>query len=429
MPNGLKVYFFEDHELPLIRVGVKIRVGSIYEPAAKIGLAGICGEVMRTGGTKSLSGNAIDEKLEFIGAELGNSIGQETGGASLDVRKQDIETGMRILAEMLRSPQFEPGKIELAKRARLDGIRRRNDDPSGIAEREFPRLLFGKESPWVRISQPQTIKAVTRKDLVDFHARYYHPNNMMIGITGDIQRDQALELVEKFFGDWPIKKVDFPAVARINPNDIKPGAYIIPRPVPQSTVLIGHFGYKRLDPAQLPLTLFNELFGIGGFSSRLMREVRSNRGLAYSTYGYISKGTDLGEFIMSAETKASSTEEAAKVMIDELRKVVTGPITEEELKLARESEINRFVFNFESPAEIVSLRMDLDFFGYPSDWLQTYVERLRKITTSDVLAAAQKFLHPDKMIVLVVGDPGKFAKPLSDLGIGKPVEVKLDPVE
>ncbi|MBN1868097.1 insulinase family protein [Candidatus Sumerlaeota bacterium] len=428
LPNGLKVYLYEDHDVPLVVARALTRVGSIYEPADKLGLASLCGEVMRTGGAGPWTGSEVDEQLEFVSAELGNSIGQETADASLDCRTQDLDLGLRILAEMLRRPRFETEKLEIAKANRLEGIRRRNDEPGGIAQREFMRLLYGKKSPWARIEQPDTIRAVSRDDLVAFHARYFHPNNMILGVSGDFERDAMLQAIRKYFGDWERADATFPML-ELADREVKKGVYVVERDLPQSVVVAGHFGYRRLDPAQLPLTLFNQIFGTGGFSSRLTREIRSNRGLAYSAWAYIAKGTDVGSFRMACETKAPSTLEAIEAMIDELRKVKTGPIEQDEFDLALESETNQFVFLFDSSARIVSLKMDLDFYGYPRDWLETYLDRLRRLEPEDVLAAAQKFLEPDDLIVLVVGDPSKSDKPLSSLGLGEPIPLELDPVE
>lgn len=428
LENGLSLYFLENHELPLVVVQAKTRVGSIYDPPDKVGLAGLTGEVMRTGGTESWSGAELDARLEATAAELANSIGAEASEAVLDIRKQDLEMGMRMFAEMLRFPRFEEEKVEIGKKSRLESIRRRNDNPSAIAQREFQRLLYGKDSVWARIPQPQTIRAITRQDLVAFHAKYYHPANTSIGISGDLTKEEAIALASASFGDWQNIPVQFPEIKPIDPH-VATGAYFVDRNIPQSIILMGHFGYRRHDPAQLALTLLNEIFGAGGFTSRLMRAIRTDQGLAYSTYGYISKGTDLGVFLMSAETQVASTAKAAELMRQEMRKMVSGPVEQEELQLATDAEVNRFVFPFDSPAQVVSLQMDLDFHGYPQDWLANYVPNLRKIGIHEVEDAAQKFLDPEKMLMVVVGNMQQIRGDIERLGFGEPREIQLDPVE
>ncbi len=427
LDNGMKLYLLEDHELPLINVRVQMRVGSLYEPADKVGLAAICGETMRTGGTAKYTPEELDEKLEFLAANLGCSIGQEMGNASLNVLTKDLDAGLEMLAQILRFPAFDQSRLTISQQNHLEAIRRRDDDPSGIAHREFTRLVYGRDNPWGRIEQPQTISAINRDDVVAFHARYIQPAEITLGISGDFNKKELTTLIEKYFGDWQGQAVKYPEVAAIDTN-IPVGVHLLERDVPQSVIVIGHLGHRRLDPAQMPLVLFNGAFGTGGFTSRLLKEVRTNRGLAYGAWGYISKGTDLGLFRMATSTKASTTVETIEVLISEMRRALSEPITQAEIDQARASEVNRFVFNFESPAKIISQRMDLDFYGYPEDWMTRYVETLQQITVEQVNQAAQKFLHPDNLVLTIIGKQETFDKPLSSLNLGPVIPITLDPV-
>ncbi|MFQ5677548.1 MAG: M16 family metallopeptidase, partial [bacterium] len=210
LDNGMQLFLLEDHELPLINVSARIRTGSIYEPAEKIGLASITGQVMRTGGTKSRTGDEIDEILESIAASVETSIGESSGSASMSVLKKDFDTGLTILADVLMNPEFRQDKIELAKVQERSSIARRNDDVGGIAFREFAKLVYGPESPYARQSEYATIDKITRDDLIAFHKKFYHPNNVMLGIWGDFNSKEIIGEIEAAFKAWPKAEIKFP---------------------------------------------------------------------------------------------------------------------------------------------------------------------------------------------------------------------------
>ena len=212
LENGIIVYLLPDLELPLVTVSAMIRTGSVYEPAEKVGLAALTGTVMRTGGTVRMTGDQIDEELEFLAANVAIGIGSESGTASLDILKKDLEQGLAIFADMLRTPAFEPAKVELAKRQALEAIRRRPDSPAGIAGREFRKLLYGADHPLGRESTIETVSRITREDLVAFHRQYFTPSGLILGVSGDFEKPAMLDALRKTFGDWKPQPVTLPAI-------------------------------------------------------------------------------------------------------------------------------------------------------------------------------------------------------------------------
>jgi len=419
LDNGIRLFLMEDDELPLAFVRVLVRTGSIYEPADKIGLAELTGRVMRTGGTEDLSGDEIDEELEFLAASVETSIGREMGSASVDCLSKDLDRCLEILAGVLRRPAFPLEKLELERARVEERIRRRNDDPQAVASREIALAVYGRESPWARIPSMATVDSVTREDLVAFHQRYFHPNNIMVGVAGDFDRGHLLEKLEGVFGDWPVQEVDFPEVPPVD-REIERRVVYIPKDINQANIRLGDFGYNRLNPDRFAIEVMNFIYGAGGFSSRLMTEIRSDMGLAYAVWGYVGRGTDVGLYQAGAETR---TESALRTIEEMLR--ITGemrekPVSREERDRAVDSMANRFVFLYDSPSKIVSQYMDLEYYGYPEDFLDTYLENLRAVTTEDVEAAARKYLHPDRAIVLLVGNREDLDGNLDQFG---PVEV------
>ena len=415
LPNGMVVYALEDHQLPLVEITAYIKVGSIYDPADKAGLAEMTGSLMRTGGTLTRTGDEIDEQLEYIAASVEVSIGHEYGTASLSVLKQDLDQGLAIFADVLMHPAFREDKVELARQQILEEIRRRNDDPPSLADREFMRLVYGPDSPWARIPMPATIKSITRQDLLDLHARYFVPNHIILAASGDFSRADLIRKLQALFGAWPRQSTPLPQIPD-PPASFRPGVYFIPKSVPQSVVEMGHFGIKRMSPDQYAVQVMDFILGASGFTSRLMSQVRTARGLAYEVYAVVSPNADGGLFRAVALTKASTTAEADRLMVKILHQMQTQPPTDAEMQVAKDSLINSFVFEYDTPEKLVSQRALREMLGYPPDYLKSYPANIRKVTKAEVVEAARKYLHPDRMVQLIVGDKAQLEGQLATLG-------------
>ena len=199
--NGMVVYLLEDHELPLVSMTATMRTGSWLDPADKIGLASLTGSVMRTGGGGGLSAEKVDEELEQFAGDLSVSIGRQSGSASLDVLSKDLKRGLQIFVGLIRTPAFEPARVELAKLQVIEGIRRRQDNPGSIVGREFGKLLYGEDHPSAWESSTKSITRITRDDLVAFHRKTIHPNGIILGVTGDFDKSEMLALLRDVFGD------------------------------------------------------------------------------------------------------------------------------------------------------------------------------------------------------------------------------------
>lgn len=425
LANGMRLLILEDHELPLIHLSGRIRVGSIYEPADKVGLADITGEVMRTGGTTSRTGDELDDELEQIAASVETSIGQDVGYASVSVLKEDIAKGLAILADVLMHPAFREDKIELAKMQQRSRIARRNDSPQSIASREFDKLIYGPASVYARHTEYATIDSITRDDLVAFHKRFFGPNNMILAVWGDFDTREMIAGIEKAFEGWAKINLDLPAKPTVD-YAWRSTVNLVSRPdLNQSNIYLGHIAGLMSDPDYAALTVMNQVLG-GGFTGRLFKNVRSRQGLAYSVFGtYSSRYDHPGVFAMGCQTKSESTVHAIEAILAEARKMTEEEVTDEELQLAKDSYLNSFVFNFDSTAEVVSRLMTYEYYGYPPDFLQKTRESIEKVTKADVLRAARAHLRPDAMQILVVGRPEDFDRPLSTLGEVRTIDVTI----
>lgn len=420
LENGIIVYLLPDPELPLVTVSALIRTGAIYEPADKVGLAGLTGVVMRTGGTARMTGDQIDEELEFLAANVVIGIGAESGSASLDLLKKDLPRGLTIFADMLRAPAFEPAKVELAKRQALEAIRRRPDSPAGIASREFRKLLFGAAHPLGRESTAETVSRLTRDDLVAFHRQFFAPNALMLGVTGDFEKPAMLAALRQAFGDWQPQPVSLPAIP---PVTAVPGqgssrsVNVLRRDLSQTHLRLGHLSVKEDDPDYFALALLEDILGGNSFTSRLFRDVRSRQGLAYSVGSRILPGNaGPGIFMLHALTKGPSTHQALSSMLDHMERLRQEPVSDEELQLAKDAFLNSFVFSFADAGLIVGRLMALEYFGLPKDFLQRFRDGVVTLTKEDLLRVARRHLHPDRVIILAVGRDDDFEKPLSTFG-------------
>ncbi len=427
LDNGMQLFLLEDHELPLIRISARIRTGSIYEPADKIGLAAITGTVMRTGGTTSKTGDELDEELEQIAASVETGIGLNSGSASMSVLKEDIDTGLAILADVLMNPAFREDKIQLAKILHRSSIARRNDNVLAIAGREYNKLIYGPESVYARHTEYATIDNISRDDLVAFHKKFFCPNNMMLAVWGDFDTNEMIKKIEGAFADWEKSDIQLPNVPEVQYEFQQTANVIRKDDVNQSNIYLGHIGGLRSDPDYFALILMNRVLG-SGFTSRLFRNIRSREGLAYSVFGNYSANYDYpGVFYVGCQTKSESTVYAIRAMVEEVRKMTESEVTDEELAIARESYLNSFVFNFDTKGEIVNRLMTYEYFGYPADFLQKTKENVEKVTKADVLRVAAKHLQPDKMQILAVGRPQDFDEPLSVLGPMREIDITIPP--
>ena len=426
LANGMIIFLQEDHELPLISGTARIHGGSREEPASKVGMLDIYGEVWRTGGTKSQTGDQLDDYLEIRAAKVETGVNADSTSISLSCLKADFDDVFKVFADLLREPEFRADKIDLAQKEMNDAISRRNDNAAEIAGRESVKLAYGKNNPYVRQPEYATVAAVARQDLLDWHHAHVYPNNIILGISGDFDSAKMEALLRQTFGDWSKGPEVKPPDIKFDPA--KPGYYQIPRTdVNQSSVRMVELGIRRDNPDYYATQVFNEAFG-GGFSSRLFRNIRTAKGLAYDVGGGIGSAFDhTGILRLSVGTKSSTTVESIQAIYEQIDDLKNHPISEEEIKQAKDSILNSFVFNFDEPEKVLRERMAYEFYGYPADFLERYRAGVEKVQAADVARVAGKYLHKDQLAVLVVGNTAEFDKPLSSLGAVTNVDIAIPP--
>lgn len=415
LPNGLVVYLMEDHELPLVSGGATFRTGERLVPADQAGLGEIMGQAMRLGGTENYSPDELNLALEQQAASVETMVDTDSGSATFSALSEDLEDVFEIFADVVRRPAFAPDKIEFLKNQYRGSIERRNDNPDEIASREFRKLVYGEESPYARTYEYSTLDNFSREDIIDFYQASVQPDQTILAISGDIDPEQMKVLIADTFGDWAVDP-DAPSLPPVPAADqAKAGIFMVDQPqLTQSYVQIGHIGGQRNAEDYPEMSVMNEV--LNGFGGRLFNEVRSRQGLAYVVYAFWSAPYDYdGIFIGGGQTRSDATVPFIQSVEEEIARIRQIPVTEEELNRAKDSVLNSFVFNFQSPEQTLSRLVRYEYYGYPQDFVFRFREDVANTTAEAVQAAAQQHLKPEDLVILVVGNTSNIQPPLATL--------------
>ncbi|MCS7026435.1 MAG: insulinase family protein [Bryobacteraceae bacterium] len=423
LANGLKVFLLEDHELPLVRGFAYVRTGNVFDPPEKTGLSDVFGDVLRTGGTKSRTGDELNELLEGMAASIESGVGETNGSIGFNTLSEHTDKVLNIFYEILTEPRFAQDKIEVIQSRLRSSIARRNDQAGAIAAREFERLVYGPETPWGRQMEYETLDRIGREDLLAFYDRYYFPSNIILAVYGDFVTSTMRVKLENLFSKWNVKRPAPPPVPPVTAK-AKPGIYFAEKSdVNQTFFRMGHLGGKLSDKDYPALEVMADILGGGGFTSRLLQKVRSDLGYAYSiSAGWNAEMDHPGTFVIGGSVKAENTVDALKVIREEVDKIRSAEVTDEELRIAKESTLNSFVFNFDTPAKTIQRLMRYEYYGYPKDFIFQYQKAIAAVTKVDVLRVAKQYIKPEEFVIVAVG-PKDLGTALSTLNL--PVN-KLD---
>jgi zinc protease len=416
LPNGMRLYLLEDRELPLIHGTALVRTGNLFDPPDKVGLAGMTGMVMRTGGTAAKTGEELDEALENAAARVESDIGEGSGSVSFSALTENSAAVMSVFHDVLTSPEFRQDKIDLAKSQLHSSIARRNDDPHGILEREFASILYGRDNPYGWDDTHAAIDRITRADLQNFYKRYFFPKNVMLAVWGDFDSAQMKAQVEKLFADWTVEQQPVPEFPKVTQRNAA-GAYLAEkRDVTQAFFSMGELGGELNDKDYPALVIMADILG-GGFHSRLMEQIRTKMGNAYDISASWGANYDHpGLFQITGSTKLSSTVETIQAVKQEVERIRTAEVSEDELNTAKETALNSLVFAFDTRTKTLSRMLRYEYYGYPKDFIQQYQKALAAVTRADVLRVAKDHLDPAKFALVAVANPAGFVEGLDKLG-------------
>ena len=417
LKNGIVLFLQEDHELPFISGSVLIPGGARDEDPKKTGLVDLYGDAWRTSGTAKMSGDQMDDFLEAKAAHIETGGGEDSTSLGWDSLKSDSDQVFTLALDLLLHPKFSEAKLRLAQQQAAAGIMRRNDDEGEVASRESAKLVYGPDSPYTRQPEFATIGSVTVADLQAWHDMTIG-GKLIVGVSGDFDPAQMEAKLRAAFENLPPVKPNAPRHETF--RDPQHSLYFIDKDdVNQSNVQIVGLGTDRRNPDVPALAIMNEILG-GGFASRLFQKIRTEKGDAYAVGGGLGFDYDHpAAFRVTVLPQSNKTVEATQLALDEISGLNTKPFTEEELARARDAILNSFIFRYDTRDKVLRERERLEFYGYPADYLETYRAALEKVSLADLTAAAKKYIHPDHMAVLVVGNQAEIKPPLDALNMGK----------
>lgn len=421
LENGIVVYIFPDKELPLVKIKAVVRTGSMYDPDGREGVSELTAALLGAGGIAGMSGNAVDEALESIAATFDASVNRDSGRLSFSVLKKDLDRGFDLFSRILTQPSFDEKKLNLAKDLKLEELRRIVDDPQKLAFREFGRIMH-EGTPRGRVTTSASIRSIQRDDLLDCHKLFYHPEDVMISVSGDIDIPEAKALVERYLGGWNSSgmRPETPPLPRQQDG----GIYFLTKNVPQSIAIFGWLAPSKRDARFYPFEVLDFIVGSGGFRSRIFQEIRTNMGLAYSTGSFYNAKGDYGLFGAYAFTKSASTVEVISRIREILREMGQKPVSPGELKGAKKAILNSFIFSFTSSEQIASQQMMIEYDSLPDDYLLTYRSKIESVTAADIRDTVVR-LGPERATLLIVGNDDVYREIAAKFGKVFRVEAKF----
>jgi predicted Zn-dependent peptidase len=420
--NGLVVFFLEDHQLPVLTATAFLHGGSAYDPPGKAGLAEVTAQLLRSGGAGQRSPEQVDEDLDFVATRISSSASDDQLSLNVNAMKKDAELAFEILSDMIISPMFDTGKVSLELSNKAEEIRRQNDDPGQVTRRIYYQTVYTGH-PYGVFPTLATIGNISRDDILSQHRKYYSPDNCILAVSGDMTLEEIKRLVNKYLGGWQKSGVTIqtPAMATMQ---YMPGVYYVERDINQANIRLGHLGMDIKNPDRYAVDVMNFILGSGGFVSRMANQVRTTAGLAYSVGTYTYNRPLMGTFFAYCMTRADAMAQATRMILDIINEVKENGITTEEMDLAKESIINNFVFNYDTPGKIVSAQAYFEFYHFPPDQLEKDVEALQAVTLEDCTRVAKEYLSPDKLAIVIVGNKELFDQ--SPNTFGPVTEVSLE---
>ena len=405
--NGLVLLTSEQRALPMVTFNLLLKAGSRYDSQGGEGLANLTAQLL-TYGTKKRTALEISETLDFIGANLSAGCSEELATISLTLLKKHLPIGLELLAEILTESVFPQEEIERQKQMVIASIKGKLEDPGEIAQMKFMEALYPR-SPYGRPVEgtEASVKAIPREDLSKFYERYYRPDRAILAVVGDVSHQEMLAGLEGAFKRWKggtSGREVLPAPAAGPPDFIR-----VDKKITQANIVIGHEGVRRGHPDYYAIQVMSYILGGGGFSSRLMESIRNQRGLAYSVYSSFYSEKDVGTFEVTMQTKNQTAEEAIRITKEEIRRLREEGVSEEELAAVKSYLTGSFPLRLDTNARIAGFLSHMEHFELGLNYVDRYPDLIGAVSREDVRRVAERYLRPERLIVVVVADQEKAA--------------------
>lgn len=402
LDNGAVLLVAERPGLPMVIMTMLVKTGAMADPDGRAGLANLTAELL-TRGTKRYSAQALAEALDSLGASLSVDTDYETTTLSLTTLTKNLDAAFVLLSDVLLSPTFPQEEFERKRKEIQGDLQSREENPGWVARKVFLQTLY-PQHPFGRLVEghTETLATITRADVVQFHHTYYRPNNVIIAFAGDISHAQAVTLLHTHFSNW--HPADIPPLVWSVPQRRREERITLDKKVAQANVLLGHEGIARSNPDYYAVLLMNYILGGGGFGSRLMDRVREELGLVYSINSYFSARKHPGPFIIGLQTKNATATQAVSEVLQLVRQFVEQGPNERELAAAKSYYINNFPLRLVSNRDVAALLPVIEFHELGLDYPDRYPALIDQVTREQVHAAAKTYLHPDRLLQVIVAD-------------------------
>jgi zinc protease len=408
LENGIRCFLVEDHTLPIIKLQAIVRAGSIYDPSDKVGLSMLTSSLLRGGGTKEMTPDQFDKAIDELGATFTSGSDRELGYAYMSILSEDLKRSMKLFTAMLFEPRFDSSRLRVERLDAQESLRREKDNPWRLAAIDFKKFVYGKDSPWARRPSAKSIRSISADDLRDFHNNFFRSSNVIIAASGDFKSKDMIETIRAATSKAPGGEVAFPEVPAVE-LAYTPGYENVKKDIPQSFIRIGQLSIKRDNPDKYALYVLSDILG-GGFKSRLVEDVRTNRGLAYRINSNISSGEDYGLFSVGVSTKATQAAGVVDIVKEHIRRIAEdADVTKQELDFAKNSILTKLIFSFDSAFKVASRRAHYFIYGYPDNYWKKYRDEISAVSKNDISRVSHKYIHPDGLKTLVVG-PSPYSK-------------------
>lgn len=404
MDNGARVYFVENHDLPLLDVSIDFAAGSSRDAPGKPGRAAMVRHLLAMG-AGGLNEDEISKRLADVGATLGGSFDLDRAGVSVRTLSSEREQALGVMARMVQQAEFPEAVVQREKNRTIAGLKEAETQPDYLAGRAFSALVFGAH-PYGFEPNVASVSALTRADLVDFYRAMYRSDNAVLAIMGDVTMPQAKAIAAQLTDKLPRSEEETKPLPPVTPLT-KPQTRRIAHPATQSHILMGAPGIKRADPDYFPLFVGNYILGGGGFDSRLLEEVRQKRGLAYSVHSHFAPMMLEGAFQIGLQTRRDQADQALAVVRDTLAKFVTEGPTEAELKQAKDNLIGGFPLRIDSNRKILDYLGVIGFYNLPLTYLDEFSAKVEKVTVADIKDAFARRVKPEIMATVIVAADDK----------------------
>jgi len=402
LKNGLTVNLLLRNTIPTVTMNLKVSAGVLFEKEDEEGLANLTAELLELG-TKDFGAEELSEEIDFMGAGFGSSADKDETDLGFDVLTKDLDKGLYYFSQIVVHPTFPQEEIDQKKQEIIADLGRQNEEPGLIARKAFMKEIY-KTHPYSHFSEGtvESISKINREAITAFYKRNYLPNTSHLTVVGSFDREKLLEMLNKYFGVW--ESGEAVALSKKPEALVKAGVNIIHKDISQANIYFGHLGVERSNPDYFKLVVMNYILGGGGFASRMLKDLRDNKGLTYGVYSRFSSPLEQGTFVVSIKTKNKSALESLQGIRYHMKKIQEEEVTDQEYTEALAYLTGSFPLRVDTNRKMAGILGSMSFYDLGSDYLNTYIEKLRAVTKKDIQEVSQKYLKPDLYKIVIVGN-------------------------